>query len=134
MQKTSVVTTSDLDGSPDASTHEFGIDRVTYEIDLTFDQVLKLRDALAPYVAAGRKVGTTAAAGAKVRGQASARARARREYLDKVRAWARDNGFPDLSAYGKVPEDVIKSYEKAHAGASEALSSPAFQEAVLVGA
>src|SRR6266567_4668661 len=55
-RKVSVVTTDDLDGSPDAGTVSFGLDGVSYEIDLVPANRIRLADAVAPYIAAGRKV------------------------------------------------------------------------------
>ena len=47
----------DLDNSEAAETIVFGVDSVSYEIDLSEANAQKLRDLLAPYVAAGRRVG-----------------------------------------------------------------------------
>src|SRR6266700_202285 len=55
-RKVSVVTTDDLDGSPDAGTVSFGLDGVSYEIDLVPANRIRLADAVSPYIAAGRKV------------------------------------------------------------------------------
>src|SRR6266704_2514892 len=55
-RKVSVVTTADLDGSPDAGTVSFGLDGVSYEIDLVPANKTRLADAVARYIAAGRKV------------------------------------------------------------------------------
>ncbi len=55
-RKVSVVTTDDLDGSPDAGTVSFGLDGVSYEIDLVPANKTRLADAVARYIAAGRKV------------------------------------------------------------------------------
>ncbi len=54
--KMSVVTTDELDGSPDAETVSFGLDGMSYEIDLATANKTRLADAVAPYVPAGRKV------------------------------------------------------------------------------
>jgi len=55
-RKVSVVTTDDVDGSPDAETVSFGLDGVSYEIDLAAANKTRLAAAVAPYIAAGRKV------------------------------------------------------------------------------
>jgi hypothetical protein len=55
----SVLTTDDLDGSPDAETVSFGPDGVSYEIDLAPANKTRLADAVAPYIAAGRQVGSS---------------------------------------------------------------------------
>ncbi len=53
----------DLDASTDGvATHHVGIDGVIYEIDLTDANLAKLRDALAPFLAAGRRLPRSKAA------------------------------------------------------------------------
>ena len=55
--KTVVVITDDLDHSADhVGTHHFALDGVQYEIDLAPHNLQALRDALAPYIAAGRRL------------------------------------------------------------------------------
>ncbi|MEV1329910.1 Lsr2 family protein [Micromonospora costi] len=55
--KTVVVVTDDIDHSTDnVTTHHFALDGVAYEIDLAPHNLQALRDALAPYVAAGRRL------------------------------------------------------------------------------
>ena len=54
-QKVQVVLEDDLDGGTADETVVFGLDGTSYEIDLTKKNAAKLRDALAPWVAAGRR-------------------------------------------------------------------------------
>ena len=49
----------DLDGSKAAETITFQVDSKEYEIDLNEEHAARLRDALAPYVAAGRRAGVS---------------------------------------------------------------------------
>ena len=53
----------DLDGSAAEGTIRFGLDGAEYEIDLSAGHVKELRDALARYVDAARRVGSSARAG-----------------------------------------------------------------------
>jgi len=46
----------DLDGSGDAHTVRSGVDSQAYEIDLTDGHAQQLRELLAPYVSAGRRL------------------------------------------------------------------------------
>jgi len=48
----------DLDGSPiePGQTVKFGIGKQAFEIDLSDENASRLRDALAPYIAAGRRI------------------------------------------------------------------------------
>ena len=49
--------TDDLDGSQASGSVAFGLDGREYMIDLSDENAARLRDALAPYVAAARRVG-----------------------------------------------------------------------------
>ena len=62
-QKVEVSLEDDLDGGPAEHTVIFALDRKDYEIDLSVDNAQKLREALQPYAAAGRK--TTRTTGAR---------------------------------------------------------------------
>lgn len=112
-QKVVVELVDDLDGtvSDDITTVSFGLDGVSYEIDLTEDNASKLRDAFADYVASARRTG-----GRLKRGTAPAKAAARpatdREQTKAIRDWARENGY-DLAERGRIPAHVISAYEEA---------------------
>ncbi|WP_328851266.1 Lsr2 family protein [Micromonospora globbae] len=55
--RTVVVVTDDIDHSTDnVTTHHFALDGVEYEIDLAPHNLQTMRDALAPYIAAGRRL------------------------------------------------------------------------------
>src|ERR1700759_2521596 len=56
-QKVRTLFVDDLDGSEAEGTVRFGLDGTEYEIDLNAQHARQLRDALARYVAAGRRVG-----------------------------------------------------------------------------
>ena len=59
----------DLDASTDGvATHHIGLDGVVYEIDLTEANLARLRDALAPFLAAGRRLPRSKAAPRRGRG------------------------------------------------------------------
>ena len=55
-QKVQTLFVDDLDGSEAEGTVRFGLDGTDYEIDLNAKNARQLRDALARYVAAGRRV------------------------------------------------------------------------------
>jgi hypothetical protein len=106
-QKISVMLVDDLDGSEAAETLTFGLDGAEYEIDLSTKNAAALRDALAKYVAVGRK----ARAGSKRRPQArSSRAGTT---ASEIRAWARANGW-DVPDRGRVSAEVKAAYDAAH--------------------
>jgi len=96
-RKVSEVTTDDLDGSPDAGTVSFGLDGVTYEIDLASANKTRLADAVAPYIAAGRKVSRGR------RRRTPQRAVGGRVDRATVRAWPGKRAWQSLSAAGSAP-------------------------------
>jgi len=108
-QRVHVVLEDDLDGSGADETVTFGIDGTSYEIDLTSKNATKLRDALAPYVASGRRLGrsTSRRTGAR-RSTGSAGAGPA-----DIRDWGRANGF-QVSERGRVSAEVRAAYEAAH--------------------
>lgn len=106
-QKVNIVLIDDIDGSDATETVSFGLDGTSYEIDLNDKNAAKLRDALAPYVGAGRKVG-----GRRTRSR-SAAASSSGASAREVREWARANGHqvPDR---GRIPADVRAAFDAAH--------------------
>lgn len=107
-QKVHVVLEDDVDGGAAAETILFGLDGVNYEIDLSEDNAEKMRDALAAWVGHARRVG-----GRKQSGTRSGSSAPKRDDLDEVRAWARENGY-QVSDRGRVAADVLKAYDDAH--------------------
>ena len=95
----------DLDNSEAVETVVFSLDSVSYEIDLSEANAQKLRDLIAPYVAAGRRVGGRRRAGAGPRKGGSS--------ATEIRAWAAENGYT-VSARGRVPAEVREAYERNH--------------------
>ena len=106
-RRVSVVTTDDLDGSPDAETVSFGLDGLSYEIDLAPANKTRLAAAVAPYIAAGRKVSRGR------RGRAPQPATGGRVDRAAVRAWAREAGLA-VSERGRISIRVMSQYEAAH--------------------
>lgn len=93
----------DLDGTKAAETIQFGLDGVTYEIDLNDENSAQLRDAFASWVGAARRVG-----GRKQRSGIPDR----RGDLNEIRTWARENGYK-VSDHGRVPDKVLRAYDAA---------------------
>ncbi|GAA4547304.1 histone-like nucleoid-structuring protein Lsr2 [Amycolatopsis samaneae] len=119
-QKVLVQLTDDIDGSEAQQTVPFGLDGVSYEIDLSDDNADDLRDALAQYVSAARRVG-----GRKVRlaaGQsatATGAAPVDRERSRAIRAWALENGYA-VSDRGRIPTEVVEAFDSAEAAPQKA--------------
>lgn len=105
-QKVLVSLIDDLDGSKADETVEFGLDGVSYQIDLATKNANKLRKALTTYVDHGRRSG-----GRKRRSSAGGSASADREQNQAIRAWARKNGY-DVSERGRIPTEVVEAFHK----------------------
>jgi hypothetical protein len=115
-QKVQVLLLDDLDGTEADQTVRFGLDGSSYEIDLSDSNAESLRDALAAYVAHGRKVGRAAMVGAPRTSAAKGTrvpARADREQTQAIREWARKNGHP-VSDRGRIPSGIIEAYNESH--------------------
>lgn len=104
----------DLDGEiidEGGKTLHFSLEGRAYEIDLSDENAQKLRDALEPFITAGRAIGATERASAPSRGR---RARTTGDLdLSAVREWARSNGHT-VSERGRVPAAVLEAYRAAH--------------------
>jgi len=114
----------DLSGEPigegEGSTVTFGLDGTSYEIDLSAENARALREALAPYIEAGRPLRRAAAQGAgRARRSGSSTAAATGGAAKwsagyaTVREWAQANGIP-VSPRGRVADDVMRAFEDAH--------------------
>ena len=112
-KKVTVTLVDDFDGEGTADeTVEFGLDGVSYEIDLSSKNAAKLRNDLKQWVDAGRRVGGRrrgrSAAGSGGRGRAAID----REQSAAIREWARRNGH-NVSSRGRIPADVIDAFHAA---------------------
>src|SRR3954467_13027153 len=101
------VLTDDLDGGDADRTIEFGLDGVTYTIDLSEKNAGKLRKALDPYLAAAARVG-------RANGRAASRApaapsRANRDQNQAIREWATKNGY-EVSERGRIPSTIVEAF------------------------
>ncbi|MEC3982200.1 histone-like nucleoid-structuring protein Lsr2 [Amycolatopsis sp. H20-H5] len=113
-QKVLVSLVDDLDGTEAEETVEFGLDGVSYQIDLSSENAEELRDALAQYVEHARRAGGRKRAA--LRPSAGVKAAARpatvdREQNQAIRAWARKNGY-NVSDRGRIPSEVVEAYHK----------------------
>jgi hypothetical protein len=86
----------------------FSLDGIAYEIDLSDANAAALRDAMAPYVSAARRISSA-------RSAAPARPRVRSTStrdLTAIREWAKANGH-QVSERGRVAASVIDAYDAA---------------------
>jgi hypothetical protein len=104
-QKIQTLLIDDLDGSAAEGTVRFGLDGTGYEIDLNAGHARELRDALARYVDAARRVSGSA--------RRPARGGRRGPTGDlkavEVREWARAQGI-EVKDRGQVPADLIVKF------------------------
>lgn len=107
----------DLDETSEASeTVSFGLDGAQYEIDLTEAHAAELREALAGYIDAARRVSGRARTGGRSQRRTTPAATGAGDGkldLGAVRAWARDQGM-DVSGRGRVSGQVLQAYRDAH--------------------
>lgn len=110
-KKVTVELVDDIDETPiedgNGGTVSFAFEGKTYEIDLTDANTDKLREALAPFINAGRAVSNSAAPA-----RASRRRSSSGVDLAAVRSWAKSNGF-SVSERGRVPKTVMEAYAAA---------------------
>ena len=106
----------DFDGAPlsgGATSTTFSLNGVQYEIDLAPENVAKLKDALAPFIKAGRRVGGTGGAKPAPQRRGAGRHSNGANDLTAVRAWARENGHT-LGDRGRIPSPIIEAYNATH--------------------
>lgn len=104
-RKVQIILEDDLDGGEATQTKTFGLDGTNYEIDLSDKNADSLAEALAPFVAAARKLGKTSGRTKKAAvgvGNAA-----------EIRAWAKDNGY-EVPERGRIPADVREAFDAAN--------------------
>jgi hypothetical protein len=108
-QRVQVLLVCDVHGdeTPGTETVIFAVDGATYEIDVCQLHAAELREAVAPYVAAGRRAG---------RGSVGSSGRRRRGHRSSsgvdpaaVRAWARANNVA-VSERGRISAEILERY------------------------
>jgi hypothetical protein len=105
--QTTVMLVDDLDGSEADEKVEFALDGRSYEIDLSSTNSAKLRDALAPYVSAARRLAGRRSLGGSPRPSVD------REQNQAIREWAHQQGLK-ISERGRIPSNVLEAYRASH--------------------
>ncbi|ROR73224.1 histone-like nucleoid-structuring protein Lsr2 [Bogoriella caseilytica] len=108
-QKVQIQLIDDVDGTPAVETITFGLDGVSYEIDVNEKHAGELREALSTWVGHARRSGgrrTTGRRGARAAGGSASDA-------GKIRDWAKSNGYK-VSERGRIPADIREAYAKAN--------------------
>ncbi|WP_328455768.1 MULTISPECIES: histone-like nucleoid-structuring protein Lsr2 [unclassified Amycolatopsis] len=118
-QRVHVEMVDDLDGSEANQTVPFALDGVSFEIDLSEENASALRDELARYVGAARRIGgrkVRLATGQSLTGAASSGTD--RERNRQIREWAQDNGY-EVAERGRLSSEIIAGFEEHQAAAAE---------------
>jgi len=110
-KKVTVSLVDDLDGKSAADeTVFFGLDGISYEIDLSARNAKKLRGAYQPFIDAGRRVG-----GRRRRAAGASRVSTDRARAAAIRQWARENGY-QVASRGRIPAELVDAYDAARTG------------------
>ena len=109
-QKVQTLFIDDLDGSAAEGTVRFGLDGVEYEIDLSAEHSQELRDALARYLGAARRVGGSA----KRPPRGGRRGSVGGPNPTEVREWAKEQGI-EVKDRGRVPAELVVKFKAATA-------------------
>ncbi len=107
-QKVQTLFIDDLDGGEAEGTVRFGLDGTEYEIDLNAEHAQELRNALAPYVRAGRRAG----GGARRQARAGRKTSASGLDTTEIREWAKAQGI-DVKDRGRVPAELVVKFKAA---------------------
>jgi hypothetical protein len=107
-KQTYVELVDDIDGGQAHETVKFGLDGLSFEIDLSNKNAAKLRGALQTYVDNGTRISGRTAAG---RGSAHRPVAAEREQNQAIRAWAARKGL-EVAARGRIAADIIDQYNR----------------------
>lgn len=114
--KTIIELTDDIDGSAATESVPFGIDGVSYRIDLSDENAAELRARLAPFVESAHKdTGRTG----KTYTRRQSRPALGRAQSQAIREWARANG-EKVSDRGRIPAELLARFQAAQAETSEA--------------
>lgn len=113
-KKVTVTLIDDVDQESTADeTVEFGVDGVTYEIDLSADNAAKLRDQLAVWVSHARRCQGVRRGKSASMAAEKPTAPMDREQSAAIREWARNNGH-EVSERGRISAKLVALYHRAH--------------------
>lgn len=110
-QKVVVSLVDDIDGGVAEETVAFGLDGKNYEIDLSSANAGKLREAVAAFVAAARRPGSSRRGGRRS-APATSTGSTDREQSQAIRDWAREQGMT-VSDRGRISAEVRQAYAEA---------------------
>src|SRR4051794_17786716 len=91
----------DIDGSPAERTFSFAVDGVSYEIDLSTQNIAEFKSAIGGFIESARKVKGGGSSRSRIRSAGGGGARQSREQIRAVREWARQHGH-NISDRGRI--------------------------------
>lgn len=108
------ILSDDLTGneSEDVTNHVYMIDNVFYEVDFSVASFALFEKALAEFIKVSRE---TRRITATAKGEAS--------QAEVIRQWAKANGM-EVAEKGRLSEDVINAYDRAHSNDSQTDTNP----------
>lgn len=104
-----VLLIDDLDGERAEETVSFGLDGTIYEIDLSEDNAVLLRERLALFVENARRTDK----GTKSRPSRGTGSGADRDRAQQIRTWARSQGL-EVNDRGRIPATIVEQFNAAH--------------------
>jgi hypothetical protein len=107
-QKIQTLFIDDIDGSAAEDTLRFGLDGAEYEIDLNAGQARELRNGLARYADAGRRVSASTRRPARIGRKAQPNALNTTEVRERAKA----QGI-DVKDRGRVPAELVVKFKAA---------------------
>ena len=122
-QVTRVRLVDDLDGGNADESIDFTVDNKRYQMDLSEKNAARLREILAPFIAAARRASGPATTRSR-RSTIAARPSGPGAETAAIREWAGANGF-SVSARGRIAASVREAYEnRAASTAALVVESP----------
>lgn len=122
-KQTTVTVIDDIDGTPGAQSVRFGLDGKSYEIDLADANSAKLREILAPFVEAARKVGS-APTGRHLSAVPSGVSRSASDKAENaaMREWLRAQGYT-VKDRGRIPAKWQELYANRNSASAPAVEA-----------
>src|SRR3954453_22183507 len=108
-QVTEVRLVDDLDGGDADESVDFTVDNKRYQMDLSEKNAARLREILAPFIAAARPPSGATTPRTR-RGTTAARPSSAGAETASIREWASANGF-EVSTRGRIAASVSEAYE-----------------------
>jgi hypothetical protein len=99
----------DLDGGEADETITFAIDGAQYEIDLSKKNASKMRDALAPFAAAGTRVARVGSSARVAAPRGRGAGAVDRDQNRAIRDWAQAKGI-SVSDRGRIKQEIVDRY------------------------